>query len=301
MPVILAVEPDRRQAAQLASLTHAHLNAELVIAESAARALDTIADCIPDVILTSAFLSPKDDAALADRLRDLGAAASHVQTLTIPIFAGDRPAVRRGGLLSALGRKTKSRKAMAEGCEPATFAEQIGVYLDRAAREREQAPILDTPPAEAVEILPVCATPDAATEPIEAQPLPSAVFVMDPGMVSEIECELEVDLSVGLDEIAGGELDEADGDQEVWTIDRRTIEASGKAADGPTAPTPMEQSASEPVNLACPVHPPIAKNKGRKKQRPVQDEWGFFDPEQCGFPALLAKLDEIARSEESEA
>jgi hypothetical protein len=27
--------------------------------------------------------------------------------------------------------------------------------------------------------------------------------------------------------------------------------------------------------------------------RPVQDEWGFFDPEQCGFSTLLAKLDEI--------
>jgi hypothetical protein len=26
---------------------------------------------------------------------------------------------------------------------------------------------------------------------------------------------------------------------------------------------------------------------------PVQDEWGFFDPNQCGFSALLTKLDEI--------
>jgi hypothetical protein len=25
----------------------------------------------------------------------------------------------------------------------------------------------------------------------------------------------------------------------------------------------------------------------------VQDQWGLFDPEQCGFAALLAKLDEI--------
>ena len=30
-----------------------------------------------------------------------------------------------------------------------------------------------------------------------------------------------------------------------------------------------------------------------KQAKPVQDEWGFFDPEQCGFAALLAKLDEI--------
>jgi hypothetical protein len=29
----------------------------------------------------------------------------------------------------------------------------------------------------------------------------------------------------------------------------------------------------------------------------VQDEWGFFDPEQCGFAALLAKLEEIENEE----
>ena len=28
---------------------------------------------------------------------------------------------------------------------------------------------------------------------------------------------------------------------------------------------------------------------------PVQDEWGFFDPNQCGFNALLAKLQEITK------
>jgi hypothetical protein len=35
-----------------------------------------------------------------------------------------------------------------------------------------------------------------------------------------------------------------------------------------------------------------------KKAKPVQDEWGFFDPEQCGFAALLAKLDEVTEADE---
>ena len=35
-----------------------------------------------------------------------------------------------------------------------------------------------------------------------------------------------------------------------------------------------------------------------RKSKPVQDEWGFFDPEQCGFAALLAKLDEITEGTE---
>ena len=29
---------------------------------------------------------------------------------------------------------------------------------------------------------------------------------------------------------------------------------------------------------------------------PMQDEWGIFDPDQCGFPAVAERLDEIAES-----
>jgi hypothetical protein len=39
---------------------------------------------------------------------------------------------------------------------------------------------------------------------------------------------------------------------------------------------------------------PVQQEKARP---PVQDEWGFFDPEQCGFSALLTKLDEISEDE----
>jgi hypothetical protein len=34
------------------------------------------------------------------------------------------------------------------------------------------------------------------------------------------------------------------------------------------------------------------------KPAPVQDEWGFFDPEQCGFAALIAKLDEVTADDD---
>jgi hypothetical protein len=45
------------------------------------------------------------------------------------------------------------------------------------------------------------------------------------------------------------------------------------------------------------VEPQVPKPKRpAKKSKPSQDEWGFFDPEQCGFAALLAKLDEITDS-----
>ena len=45
-----------------------------------------------------------------------------------------------------------------------------------------------------------------------------------------------------------------------------------------------------------------ASSGPERAPKAVQDEWGFFDPEQCGFSALLAKLEEITDPpEESDA
>jgi hypothetical protein len=54
--------------------------------------------------------------------------------------------------------------------------------------------------------------------------------------------------------------------------------------------------------VARPMHPAPAAvhNDLRPKRRstPVQDEWGFFDPHQCGFAALLEKLDQITDTDD---
>ena len=45
------------------------------------------------------------------------------------------------------------------------------------------------------------------------------------------------------------------------------------------------------------MHRQVKKPKlPARKTKPVQDEWGFFDPERCGFSTLLAKLEEITES-----
>jgi hypothetical protein len=49
------------------------------------------------------------------------------------------------------------------------------------------------------------------------------------------------------------------------------------------------QVASQPV-----APPPERKRSSNTPPKPIQDEWGFFDPNQCGFQALLARLDAIA-------
>ena len=56
-----------------------------------------------------------------------------------------------------------------------------------------------------------------------------------------------------------------------------------------------------PVLPVLPVH--ASKVEGSVEEarlaspppQPVQDEWGFFDPDQCGFNALRAKLEEIGK------
>src|SRR5437867_9374646 len=137
MPLILAIEPDRHQASQLTAVVRGRLRAELVLADSAERALAALGDRVPDLILTSALLSTKDEAAVADRLKELEGAAAHVQTLTIPVLgAPERRATPGRGVLSALLGDRGPAPAAPDGCDPAVFAEQRAAYLEHAAAEQ---------------------------------------------------------------------------------------------------------------------------------------------------------------------
>ena len=76
--------------------------------------------------------------------------------------------------------------------------------------------------------------------------------------------------------------------------------------DVPTGNGTQVQAAVN-VNVAVSVQVAAAVNvvattpPRKRKPRPIQDEWGFFDPGQCGFQALMARLDEIAAKEDDEA
>jgi hypothetical protein len=63
----------------------------------------------------------------------------------------------------------------------------------------------------------------------------------------------------------------------------------------------VERAEKPGRKAAASVAPPEKTDKTDRTDRPakpVQDEWGFFDPQQCGFAALLAKLDEVTDSED---
>lgn len=170
MALILAIEPDKRQASQLTAMVRGRLRADFVLGETAERALAALGDRVPDLILTSALLSPRDESALGERLRSLNGAAAHVHTLTIPVLSAPlgrpRSVARVGGMLSAfLSDRSKDAAGAPEGCDPAVFADQCREYLDRAAVERSA--LLE----DAVAVEPAAvATPAPATEDVAVPP-----------------------------------------------------------------------------------------------------------------------------------
>src|SRR5580765_4738663 len=104
MQLILAIEPDRRQAAQLSVVVRKRVHAELILVETTERALDAIGNRMPDLVLVPALLSPQDDAALAAALRVI-AVAAHVRTLTIPVLASGVKHTPVGGMLAKWRKK----------------------------------------------------------------------------------------------------------------------------------------------------------------------------------------------------
>lgn len=387
MPLILAIEPDKRQAAHITSMARHRLHAELVLADSAERAFAALGDRIPDLILTPALLAPQDEAAVADRLRQLDERAAHVQTLTVPLLAAPRRSSPARGMLAALRRERPG--ASADGCDPEVFAEQITAYLERAAIERKTHDVADE------DEMPVTEASRSHAEPSRSHSIPEP-FVPDamaafpeppnaaePPRVEEVPIQAEHsapppeetfaafaafekprpvldETAPALDVVAAVEAapedpqfelvdiveddansEEVEGEEEADEeidlaplLSERTslgsdpasaaaaIMAAVAAAEHLTesAPAPgapdvdlwmprrfaaqppwpaLEGVQAETIGTA-PAAAAVAEPDSRKssKKSPLQDEWGIFDPAQCGFAALLAKLEEITEKED---
>jgi CheY-like chemotaxis protein len=144
-PLILAIEPDRRQASCLSSVAR-RISVELKLVQSVAEALTALRGPLPYLILTPTLLPCRDDSMLTERLRELGDAATHIQRLTTPLLEADAP--RRGRVLPKL-RRGKASAAGAVGCKAETFAEQLAIYLEGAvAAHRARRRARDQGPAE---------------------------------------------------------------------------------------------------------------------------------------------------------
>jgi hypothetical protein len=137
---VLAIEPDLRQAAIVKRIVREKVLADVTVVDSRDAALDAIKAGVPDVLLLSALLSPRDEDELIAHLRTLGG-AQHVQTHTIPQLAsmldGDSKKGGARGLLSAFRRKKESPVAPT-GCDPDLFAEEIRTYLQSAEEKKRE-------------------------------------------------------------------------------------------------------------------------------------------------------------------
>jgi CheY-like chemotaxis protein len=135
--VILVIQPDADQARVLHDMAR-RIGADLVVVDSTKKAVDAIGRQVPDLILLSAFLSPRDEDTLMGRLRSLES-TSHLQMMTIPQFqAGDEPKAKKSGF----GFRKKQKAPVAVGADPAAFAEEVTALLSRAREIRNRpAPV----------------------------------------------------------------------------------------------------------------------------------------------------------------
>jgi len=143
-PLVLAIEPDLRQAAIVKRIVKEKALADIAVVDSRDAAIEAIRSAVPDVLLLSALLSPRDEDELMAHLRTLEN-AGHIQTHTIPQLAsalGPGEGRASKGLFSSFRRKKEPEPAAA-GCDPDLFAEEIRVFLQQAAdkkRELHDAP-----------------------------------------------------------------------------------------------------------------------------------------------------------------
>jgi CheY-like chemotaxis protein len=148
---ILFIEPDVRRAAALGDILRQHDGIDVAIVESVPAALRSLAVRIPDLVLTSTFLPPADEAALTAHLNQLPA-ARHLQTITVPYFIdaeeGSRSETSSAKVLTFLRRRVASVRPR---CDLGTLRNQIEEYLSRAQASRLEAdgrPLIDAPRAQ---------------------------------------------------------------------------------------------------------------------------------------------------------
>jgi hypothetical protein len=126
-------------AAKIVAIARGTLHADIVVTDSAEQALASLAKAVPDLVLISQLLSPKDDQAITDGLRQLDTKGVSVQTLVIPILSSSASSDhKQTGLLGRL-RKNRTSGTAPDGCDPDEYDAQITEYLERAAAEREAA------------------------------------------------------------------------------------------------------------------------------------------------------------------
>ncbi|MGE3179977.1 MAG: hypothetical protein AB7O32_21060, partial [Vicinamibacterales bacterium] len=236
------------------------LNVELVIGDTTEGAFDALGPRTPDLVLTSQLLSPKDETALAERLRELDAAGAHVQTLVIPVLGSPEGGKKRGGIFRRLRRASAESADTNEGCDPAVFGGQIAEYLDRAAAERAalaaaqadlEAAWAEDPPAPAV--------PPSVEPPPAAASGDTAVAANDTDLVGAGHAAADDSLDPNSPEALFGEF--------------AAIPIPKVAAQEETRPDPRLAPAAEDDLFVPVVHVEPTSLVSQMRLEPADEEW----------------------------
>ncbi len=281
MPFVIAVEPDRHQAAQLSQIVLKRVGAELLLAATLDEALDALRIRAPDLMLIPALMSAKEDAALTEALRAVSG-PSAVPILITPTFAATRHSFVSGAVWPWSRRETPATE---DGCDPAAFAEQLTTYLAQSAARpisqecdepaevafagsaSEPAPPVDTRFALIDER--IAAMARDATESPAAQD--TTEFP-----AHEYERETIADRAASPSSVAAGDTRVVRADDVEW---ERLIASFRAAVEG----LQIETWLGRPADSDEPA-------------RPIHDGWGIYDPEQCAMPAVMRRLEELQAS-----
>lgn len=143
MSMILALEPDERQAAILSGVIMNQLRADLVLVDSKSAAVAAMARETPDLVLLTPELTRAEEKEIIARLR---ARDPRVQTLSIPpLVAAPEEESESGGLLRAFRRKRQTDNKPAT-CDPRVFAREIRTRLRRIELARARPVVEAAPP-----------------------------------------------------------------------------------------------------------------------------------------------------------
>jgi hypothetical protein len=243
MPLVLAIEPDPRQASVLERVVKGQVRADLVLVDSKDAALAALAARIPDVILVTALLPPRDEDEITAYLKTVPR-AGHVQTLAIPLLADGDPQPTLGRRLFGPLRR-KSGKAATDACAPAMFAEQVQAYLQRAAENRQEEDAQLEPAAEAAVDAPA-SEPQTVETP--GEPL-AAAQDREPVVSDEMSFEerlAELDAIAGLPQLPAGPVAELDAEAAITVQPAVELIADGQPEE-PVAEVGEEAAPAEPA------------------------------------------------------
>ena len=293
MSLVLAIQPDADQAARLAAICR-RIGTDLVLASTAHQALASLGNRVPDVVLCPPLLPAHEEEAVAGRLRELGPAALHVQSLTAPLL-GDTPPepTRPRGLFSAL-RSRRNGDARPAACDATTFAQQMSAYLLRAVAERTA---LDVDALEGISI-------DEPWYQVEARIAAQIDGLINAGAASSLDSRSEDSehRRTAQNAVAGGVQSSGPAD---LTMDDGPFVVAATEADLTDLLDSMSRDSGlgirDPgVGVRDPGSGKMRSHGNRQPQRPRRkralvspDDAAYFDPARVNFAALVAAFDAV--------